>query len=314
MTQPLSDLARAREAMVCVPGGPFLRGSTAAEVDGLLRAYSGLPREMFVDEIGARVVDVPSMLIERDPVTNGQYRAFQEGGGYRTRECWSDEGWTWLCQTRTTRPRFAHWTQWCEDELPVVGVCWYEADAFARWNGKRLPTEAEWEKAARGHEGRIYPWGDRFELGRCNSADLWVGCEIRSVDQWEETFVRNRPWRGRALTTRPGSFPGGSSPYGIRDMGGNVWEWCADWYAQEYYAVSPSHDPQGPSHGVEKVCRGGSFGYFGWSVRTTDRGHHPPGHRALGLGFRCAASAAGNESNGITSSTSHSSGERGAMR
>jgi formylglycine-generating enzyme required for sulfatase activity len=276
-----------RSAMVWVPPGPFVRGSSREELARLVMKYPGIDPSLFINEIGQSLVSVSGYFIDLYPVSNGDFRKFVADGGYSREHLWSHEGWEWRRRSGAEQPRFFTVAEWSRDELPVVGIGWYEADAYARWVGKRLPREAEWEKAARGTDGRRYPWGDDFEPGRCNTADHWLGREIESFDEWQREFSSKRPWRRQVLTTRPGAFPGGASPYGLQDMSGNVWEWCSDWYQQEWYQRSPSVDPEGPENGVEKICRGGSFGYYGWSARVTDRGHHPPDHRALGLGMRC---------------------------
>ncbi len=119
---------------------------------------------------------------------------------------------------------------------PVVWVTWDDACAYGKWCGKRLPTEAQWEKAARSTDGRRYPWGNNWDGNKCNVS-------------------------GRG-TTPVGAYPEGTSPYGCQDMAGNVWEWVADWYDPDYYYdVSPSEDPPGPVTGDRRVVRGGSFGY-----------------------------------------------------
>lgn len=285
-----ADLSHAAD-MVYISAGSFVMGSPASEVEALLRYYTGVPRDLFVNEIGEHEVALNGFFIDRYAVSNAQFRRFIAAGGYERQEWWSSAGWRWRLATRRISPRF-----WPREELalethPVVGISWYEADAYARSAGKRLPSEAEWERAARGVDARRYPWGNNFELGRCNSADLWLQREIRDYRDWYAHFFVLRPWRTRTLTTPVDSFPGGASPQGVLNMGGNVWEWCADWYAEDYYARSPRENPRGAGDGSEKLCRGGSFGYFGWSVRTTDRGHHPPDHYALGLGLRCALDA-----------------------
>lgn len=281
----------AASEMVYIPAGAFTMGSPAAEVDFLLQYYTGIPRDLFTNEIGAHTVDLAPFYIDRFPVSNAQYSCFIENGGYERQEWWSLAGWEWRIRTGRTAPKL--WSQ--ETAVlanhPVIGITWYEADAYARSIKKRLPNEAEWEKAARGCDARRYPWGNTFELGRCNTADFWLQREIRDYHDWYRYFFLCRPWRERVITTPVDAFPHGASPYGVLNMGGNVWEWCADWYAADYYAGAPRSNPQGAETGSEKVCRGGSFGYFGWSPRTTDRGHHPPQHYALGLGMRCAMDA-----------------------
>lgn len=278
-------------AMVYIPAGTFLMGSPASEVDALLQYYTGLERDLFRNEIGEHEVRLEAFFIDRCAVTNAQYRHFLAAGGYQRQEWWSPAGWRWRLASGRTSPAFWPRGEPALDQHPVVGITWYEADAYARSLGKRLPSEAEWERAARGTRAWRYPWGNHFELGRCNCADFWLKREIRTYHDWYAHFFLQRPWRRHTLTTPVDAFAAGATCEGVFNMGGNVWEWCADFYAEDYYARSPHANPQGAGQGGERVCRGGSFGYFGWSVRTTDRGHHPPEHYSLGLGLRCALGA-----------------------
>jgi formylglycine-generating enzyme required for sulfatase activity len=152
---------------------------------------------------------------------------------------------------------------------PVTNLTWEEAMAFCEWAGRvtgrevRLPSEAQWEKAARGVDGRIYPWGSRFDQTRCN-VDRYFG-----------------------NTTPVGKFsPAGDSPYGCADLAGNVWEWCADWYGEEYYRASPAENPTGPASGEARVIRGGCFRNSRWDVRCARRAGYRPYHLLAARGFR----------------------------
>jgi len=161
------------------------------------------------------------------------------------------------------------------ERYPANRVSWYGADAYCRWVGKRLPTEAEWEKAARGTDERMFPWGDQ------PPADDRV------------TLRRKFSKLGFKVMEPVDALPEGQSPYGVHHMAGNVWEWVADWYAANYYEQSPQKNPQGPDGGISKVLRGGNWYYKPYYMRTTYRFNERPEVFKVWQGFRCAASIAG---------------------
>lgn len=234
------DVAQARlalmsadvEPMVAVPRGPFLRGS---------RDDDPLGRE---EERPMRELDLGAFYIDRNPVTVAQFRRFLDG-------------------TQTPPP--PGWERHNEiGSHPVVFVTWHEADAYARWSGVRLPTEAEWEKAARGSDGRQFPWGD------------------------DPPSPRQAHFGGKSSADSVGQRPEGASPYGAQDMAGNVFEWVADWYSKTYYAEAPEQDPPGPDDGRKRVLRGGSFVHEAFALRCATRGRYAPEERRANHSFRCA--------------------------
>lgn len=162
------------------------------------------------------------------------------------------------------------------DSLPVEKVTWQEAQQYCKSAGKRLPTEAEWEVAAKGGKEIIYSWGNEVLSGKANFCDHH--CEKR----WNAKQFRD----GFETTAPVGSFP--PNGYGLHDMGGNVYEWVFDWYGKEYYGQSPSKNPKGPSTGKYKVMRGGSWINYAVGTRPTDRTDAKPGKRLNFAGFRCA--------------------------
>jgi formylglycine-generating enzyme required for sulfatase activity len=230
--------------MVYVPAGEFLMGSSASDIDALLARCSDCTREEFAKEQPQHTVFLDGFWIDRTEVTNAQYSACMEAGACREPECWDDED--------VNAP-----------EQPVACVSWFDAQDYAAWVGGRLPTEAEWEKAARGTDGRIYPWGN--SPPDCTKANF-VGCA------------------GKPLPV--GSHPGGASPYGALEMAGNVPEWVADWYDKDYYSRSVFSNPTGPDSGSFRGVRGGSFLHHEWVGHCAHREGGYPISRHWIHGFR----------------------------
>jgi formylglycine-generating enzyme required for sulfatase activity len=255
--------------MVHVPAGEFTMGSDEGDSD----------------EQPVHTVYLDAFYIDKTEVTNAQFAAFVSATGYETGAeqtgCgWIYDGDDWDCiQGVDWQHLFGPDTDLAgKDEHPVVQVSWNDAKAYCGWAGARLPTEAEWEKAARGTDERTYPWGNTFDGSQVNFADKNTSFDW-SDSNWDD---------GYAGTAPVGSYPDGASPYGALDMAGNVWEWVADWYDGGYYAASPESNPKGPASGGIRVIRGGSWDDSGASVRAADRYGDNPVVAIVTRGFRCA--------------------------
>lgn len=261
--------------MVLVPTGEFRMGAPAGS--------GGLP-----DEQPERAVLLSAFYIDRFEVTNEAYFLFVSMSGHRMPENSNPAATLW--KDRRPMPGI--------ERHPVVNVSWTDADTYCRWAGKRLPTEAEWEKAARGTDGRRYPWGDQWDVLLANSASYWAGRTVQfdSGADWEAFWVKGegahiakeKGLNGEVLTMPVGSFPGSTSVYGLFDMAGNVAEWVQDWYDPNYYPSGPLTNPTGPPRGAIKSMRGGSWLKPAVSLRTSDRDWGTIDSRPSGTGFRCA--------------------------
>lgn len=264
--------------MVLVPAGEFTMGTP--------EGTDGLP-----DEHPERRVYVSAFRIGRTEVTNRSYAAFVAATGHRI--------------PANANPSVTLWEKHAPppgtEDHPVVNVSWEDAFAYCRWAGARLPTEAEWEKAARGTDGRRYPWGNEWDIAKANSASYWAGrtVDFQSGAEWDAFWLKGdgariskeKGIKGEVLTLPVGSLPDGVSPYGLLDMAGNAAEWVADWFNPNYYKEAPLSDPPGPARGAIKAMRGGSWLKPAVSLRTTDRDWGIMDSRPSGTGFRCAKDA-----------------------
>jgi formylglycine-generating enzyme required for sulfatase activity len=260
--------------MVFVPGGEFEMGSTDNEVDEVLalcREYydEDCPRRWFADELPVHTVVLDSFWIDQTEVTNTQYA-----------QCVAARG----CDppARGYTPPSANYGDSDYEDRPVVILAWHQATAYCAWVGARLPTEAEWEYAARGSEGRKYPWGDVLEGTRLNLCDIRCRGVFRA-NWWDDVND------GHADTAPVGSYPDGVSWCGAFDLAGNVWEWTADWY--DDYPSGRQVNPTGPATGDYRVVRGGSWQEVSIYARSAHRGWDLPLIQIDGYGFRCARSS-----------------------
>ena len=260
-TRPTDDME-----MVCVPAGEFEMGSPRGEDN----------------ERPVHTVTLDAFWIDRMEVSVAQFRLFVEATDRRTDAERSGYGWAQVGM-EWRQVRDADWMHpdgpdsEADDSHPVVHVSWNDAAAYCEWAGARLPTEAEWEYAARGPQGFVYPWGDEFEGSRLNYCD--ANCEVDWDLSADDGYERVAP---------VGSYPAGASWVGALDLAGNVWEWTADWYGA--YTGDPQVNPTGPESGDRRVLRGGAWSNERWLVRSSYRDQLAPGVSSAIRGFRCAMS------------------------
>jgi formylglycine-generating enzyme required for sulfatase activity len=235
-----------QETMVSIPAGPFIRGTNNGGFD----------------ERPQRTLVLSAFAIDRYEVTNFQYQQFVDATGHR----------------KSGPPaRYAkNMSKMLSINQPVVYVSWEDAEAYCHWKGRRLPTEAEWEKAMRGSDGRLWPWGNVEQPNGANWARVQDGHEVSAI---------------------VGTVPTDKSPYGVMDGAGNVMEWVDDWYAERYFEEASEQNPQSPDYGVFRVLRGGGYATTGADIRITSRSKMVADFRDETIGFRCADSGEKSERN-----------------
>ena len=258
--------------MVKVPAGPFLMGSTDQQIATVVS--QGANADWVKNEQPQHSLNLPDYWIGKTEVTNAQFRPFVEGDGYTNQAYWTAAGWAWRQAEKITQPDCWDNATFNGDTQPVVCVSWFEAVAYCRWLSKqtgiefRLPSEAEWEKAARGSDGRIYPWGNTWDASVVNSSESNL-----------------------QKTTPVGSYPKGASPYGAMDMAGNVWEWCATQWRKDYpYQLEDEWQTTYLEATADaRVFRGGAWYRDSTGVRGAYRFNGAPRDRYFFGGMRVAS-------------------------
>ncbi len=278
---------------VLITAGSFIMGSNKVDDENKQKEY-GLVKPLFLDEHPEQKMALPAFYIDKYEVTNIEYKRFIDKAHYQEPFEWSQNGYNLvMSRLRATDLESLRWVvseyfkldrdtrrmskqkllkmiseDWLlKDRLPVTGVSWQDANTYCAWRGKRLPTEMEWEKSARGDQGLEFPWGNNWDTGQTNVGD-------------------DADWEGGIAPV--GSYPQNKSPYGVFDMAGNVWEWVSDWY-QPYPGSKHQSKDFGETH---KVIRGGGGGVGHYSLsfffRSAMRGYALPTARSGDVGFRCA--------------------------
>lgn len=272
------------DRMIYIPAGSFLMGNNGSE------PYS------YSHELPQHSVYLSGYWIGKYEVTRGEYAQFIAAGGYTNQSYWSSDGWNWRLTAWSNNPsagppriqpnywgavqNFGSGSFTQTDDHPVVGITYYEAEAYCNWAGGHLPTEAQWERAARwtGSYPNVYPWGNTWDAEKCNN-------------YYDHNEAGGGYWKYQ--TAPVGSYPTGVSPCGCMDVAGNVSEWCMDWYLSDYYSQTPAGgwiDPLGPASGGYRMMRGGGWNSDNNAMRCASRGNAGPVH-SMGrddFGFRLA--------------------------
>ena len=262
--------------MILVPAGKFIGGTGERECKLIIQlmqpwAAKGikspqLDRGWFAPEMPQREVYLDAFYIDKHEVTNTMYMKF--------------------CEATSCLPP-SHWPEGklpqSAERHPVTNINWYDAIRYAEWAGRRLATESEWEKAARGIDGRLYPWGNQFSHYKLHYVLPYIPDDLNDAQLMLELSHRQT-----SLIADVDTYPNGSSPYGIFDMLGNVWEWTQDWYDATYYNIAPTANPPGPTAGTYRVIRGGGSSSDPEKLRCAYRARMEPDVRDVSVGFRCA--------------------------
>lgn len=240
---PEPKIKVAPSGMVLIPKGPFYIGSSEKDIDWIVETFFAESRDWYLDETPSQALYLNQFFIDKYEVTVGKYQKFLE-------------------ETRRTKPKHLDNPKYNSPNQPIIGVTWQDAADYCSWLGKRLPTEAEWEKAARGDDGRRYPWGNDVDIKKAN---------VRGT---KDSFRYSSP---------VGNFPEGQSPYGVMDMAGNVFEWTQDWYKP-----FPGNESRNDLYEQRlKVVKGGSWKANMDLARSALRGKRFPYQSADHVGFRC---------------------------
>lgn len=245
-------------SMIYIPSGLFVMGSNESPNEGPVR-------EVFLSDY----------YIDKYPVTNAQYRIFLENGGYERSEFWTEISWNFIQGRKLKHPLYWLDDYWNAPEQPVTGVCWWEGLAFSRYAGKSLPTEAQWECAARGRDGRRFPWGNQDPTS--DYANYAVDCDPNEL---------------RRKSTLVSAFPKNTSPWNCMDMVGNLGEWCIDNASNNYsWDITCSNPRYWMGEQEDHIVRGGSGLHNEDYLRCSSRDYYPPAMRDNIVGLRCVINA-----------------------